>query len=730
MKYALLLLLLLLPGFVLAAQLKRIQTNEITIGTTAGGVNDSIAYVNTSASVLFFSIRANDAASGNGQVRCALNATQVTCLRRSATGADTLYIRYYVVEFKNGVSVQRGTTTVSAGNVTTAISSVNTSATFIVTGGQDTSGTTWGGDDFIMTTLQSSTAVNFISGAASYPSEWQAVSFTGAVVQRGYTALASGTGTINATITVVNTSKSFLLFSYNTTPGTAANMGEKMVRGIITNSTTVQFVRNNTGTDMTVYWEVITLPGAERVQNGTFYFPAGSATGTLGSINPVDLGKALPFSPSQAALGQSSGATVKADDDQPGGATYIFSFPNASRFQITRTNTSNESEVSWQIIEFNASYPVANSVTINTTDGSNRITKNITAYANVTDPDGDTVRIMYDWRWNGASIALLNMNFDVNESGGANKTKDYSSFSNNISGNVPWNATGGYNNTGGYMFNGIDQQMRVYNITLPRANGTISLWWRPDEAAGSTLHPLIRAGFSSPLQLFDIYSFNDGKLYAGWYNNGNDDRIPWTIAGISQGTWYHIVVTWENGGYTFLYVNGVLKANTSGLDATFDTTAGATNIMSDVLFSTYAQGAIDNFIILNRSLSQQEITALYNNRTDLIVSQGLANNSNWSVCITPNDGLSDGSTLCSGNVSIISNSCSPPANLNWTIYADDQCNLTDQRVSLGNGYLFVRDPGTVILTRTNITAKNIFIGNGLGTTKVILTGGSNLARVT
>lgn len=64
-------------------------------------------------------------------------------------------------------------------------------------------------------------------------------------------------------------------------------------------------------------------------------------------------------------------------------------------------------------------------------------------------------------------------------------------------------------------------------------------------------------------------------------------------------------------------------------------------------------GTIDDVMIFNRSLSAQEIQALYNNRTDLIVSQETTLGENWSACVTPNDGYIDGSQVCSNNLTIL-----------------------------------------------------------------------------
>jgi hypothetical protein len=538
----------------------------------------------------------------------------------------------------------------------------------------------------------------------------------------------------------------------------------------------------------------------------------------------------------------------------------------------------NGSWVNSSTLTINNSIPVISSLVMNSTRGTNTTDENLTAYPTASDIDNDAIRFAYDWRVNGTSIAVVNMNFDTfvdatylignndfetgsvgscptgwictgdaelasssdgqgcviagningtsyakagcdattgtmtsanftlparvgsilfRRAGGANSPsgfyvkrasdgvtlcsstngtdsdtffedscdglsayegtlayiylddqdtggwgkvyidnirmllgpKDYSSFSNDgaVTG-ATWNATGGWNGTGAYVFNGENSKIAFSNISIPRTNGTFSLWWRPDEAIGAVAHPLFRATITGGF--FDIYPYSDGKLYAGWYNNGEDDRIQWTMAGITQGSWHHVVVSWADGGYTSLYIDGVYKANTSGLNATFDTVPGVADLMRDG--TSFSKGAIDNVIIYNKTLSPQQIAALYQNRSDRIVSQELQLAQNWSVCATPNDGTVDGSTSCTTglNITVLPDTCTPPGvNNDWNVNAADFCTITGQSVNLGTGTLTVSGIGYLRLTSgTNITAARASIGNGTGQTQVIIDSLSRLSQ--
>ncbi|MEW5896304.1 MAG: hypothetical protein AB1668_01305, partial [Nanoarchaeota archaeon] len=69
----------------------------------------------------------------------------------------------------------------------------------------------------------------------------------------------------------------------------------------------------------------------------------------------------------------------------------------------------------------------------------------------------------------------------------------------------------------------------------------------------------------------------------------------------------------------------------------------------------YFNGTIDDVVIWNKALSAEQVVALYNNRTDLIVSQETTAGDGWNVSVTPNDGIEDGVTVFSNNVTIVSN---------------------------------------------------------------------------
>ena len=88
-------------------------------------------------------------------------------------------------------------------------------------------------------------------------------------------------------------------------------------------------------------------------------------------------------------------------------------------------------------------------------------------------------------------------------------------------------------------------------------------------------------------------------------------------------------------------------------------------------------GTIDEVQIYNYALSAEQISALYNNRTDLIVSQETSGGEDWSCSITPNDLDPDGDTKDSNNVTI----SNPPNTVEVILNSTNGLNKTNESLS-------------------------------------------------
>ncbi len=163
-------------------------------------------------------------------------------------------------------------------------------------------------------------------------------------------------------------------------------------------------------------------------------------------------------------------------------------------------------------------------------------------------------------------------------------------------------------------FNGSNQDISLPGLTIPTSAGSFSAWWRPNQNPLTTQNVLFTTRSNGGV-LFDLYPWSDGKFYAGWYNNGTDQRVAWNMSGtISQGNWYYVTLTWTNGGATTLYINGVSKGTTSGLNTTWNTSGVTSYLAEDHIYSYFGKISVDEVRISSIARSSDWIATEYNNQ--------------------------------------------------------------------------------------------------------------------
>ena len=173
----------------------------------------------------------------------------------------------------------------------------------------------------------------------------------------------------------------------------------------------------------------------------------------------------------------------------------------------------------------------------------------------------------------------------------------------------------------------------------------------------------------------DVYTFAryNGELYAGGFftiaSGVTANRIAkWSSGGkeISSNTssfapnWQQVVVTYNHNNLS-VYINGSLENNittfitpsTNNLALLLGTTYGSRSGGYSSSGSEYFNGKIDEVRVYNRSLSSSQIQTLFNNQPNITVSQELTSGNVWKACVTPNDGISDGTEKCSNNLTVM-----------------------------------------------------------------------------
>jgi hypothetical protein len=244
-----------------------IQQGTITISSGTSNTA-TITSVDTSRSVVFY----NGNTTTNGDYECTYDSGAVTLTNATTVTAyigqtKNVTVGYVVVEFASAAisSVQRFTDAYTTSNSTDTktITSVNTSRSIIAWGGNTALASDW--DNFYGLQLTSSTNVNLVrsgTGTGSRAAYYTVVEFASGVInsiQRGSITIAGGSTSNTATITTINTAKSFLSLTGYATAYISFFARRRLPKLVLTNSTTITADRNQSDATLsnTPYYEAV-----------------------------------------------------------------------------------------------------------------------------------------------------------------------------------------------------------------------------------------------------------------------------------------------------------------------------------------------------------------------------------------------------------------------------------------------------------------------------------------
>lgn len=351
--------ILLTPMTAFSATLSGVQSGTAT-STGNGTTSVTITAVDPTKAFLVFQTRHSSNRPPGSMIRGRLNGagTAVEFVRVSDE-TSTINIQWYVVEFSTGVSVQRGETTQSGATTNVAITAVSsTSQAFVLYSKTSASGDNqnMSTDDPLVGELTSTSNLQFRANQANsnHTIAWQVIEYTNAAdinVQKGSTSLTGGTTSVDVTIpTAVNTANTFVLAGYRTS-GSGADIGERMMRAQLIDSTTIRFDRDRTGDNIDeIVWQAIEIKDGTTVQHGSARINNGSLQDTV-AITTVDTSRAIAFTSVQALAGQSLGKTFYNSDDIPGVGSATLAL-GASSFDIQRNYDGHRADFGWFVVEF------------------------------------------------------------------------------------------------------------------------------------------------------------------------------------------------------------------------------------------------------------------------------------------------------------------------------------------------------------------------------------------
>jgi hypothetical protein len=317
------------------------------------------AAVHPGSSALFYTARFDSNAPNGGQLTGRLyNSTHLEFSRPSAA-ATPIEISWYVAEFFAGASVYRGRSLAGSSSVEANISTgsaVNASASFIIPGTFNQTGTSWGTDDYVRFRLLNTTHIGLVAAgsmSADDIADWQVVELNSSAVQRGNITMAGADVALEVNLsTAVVLDRSFMLFSYTISADTTPASHD--IRGRLLSASQLLFTRNASGVAADIAWEVVELPAGNKVQFSSDNFTEAEGTKNV-ALASVNVSKTIAFASSAPNGGQSLGEHNFSGDDNPGHGKFTLNITSAANLELARTPTASIASVSWFVVEFNVS---------------------------------------------------------------------------------------------------------------------------------------------------------------------------------------------------------------------------------------------------------------------------------------------------------------------------------------------------------------------------------------
>lgn len=331
-----------------AAQLKSAQSNTTILANGNSSVTASISSVDTGKAFLVFGVSVTDASPAGALITGQMTSSTTLTFRRVGTSGNVT-IKWHVAEFVSGVTVQRGSTSTTTPTINVPLTSVDLTKSFPIISLR-AGGTVASNQDFSRAKLTSSTNLQLSLDAVRSDGvvEWQVVKYDDSQVQTGDVSFANGDSSKPFPISSVNTGKSWLIYSYQTEIGTQSNIGQKLVRGVMNNSTTLTFDRDQTGQTMDLTWYLVEFTDGTTTQHNSQSFTS-SETQKGVSISAVERTRSIAVG-GYSMLG---GKSPYNSDDNTGVAWFTFDLTSATNLQIIRGLTgSATADVGWFVVTF------------------------------------------------------------------------------------------------------------------------------------------------------------------------------------------------------------------------------------------------------------------------------------------------------------------------------------------------------------------------------------------
>lgn len=324
---------------------------SIQSGTSSSTGDISITSVDSSKAFVFCGFRISSSAANNFST-CQLNSSGDTVSFESG-GGSSVGVNWYVAEFSDGVSVQRGSETLdsSTDSVNITLTSVDLAKSFVIVYSRmNSSSTSIDERRTVMAELTSSTNLQISRNetGTAIDVEWQVVEMIGANVQSGTTTMTGTSATAN--ITSVDEGSTFLIFNSKASSNVNGVENRFYTRGTITDDTTITFNRETGTGSVDISWFAIEMLDGTIVQKGTGSESGGSYYIDDSIPNPVaDTTKTMVVYSN--TVKQPGNLSSSSDQDS---GNYSYEFLDDSNLRFTRGQNENPRPVTldWFTVEF------------------------------------------------------------------------------------------------------------------------------------------------------------------------------------------------------------------------------------------------------------------------------------------------------------------------------------------------------------------------------------------
>ncbi|MFC1722753.1 LamG-like jellyroll fold domain-containing protein [Nanoarchaeota archaeon] len=242
--------------------------------------------------------------------------------------------------------------------------------------------------------------------------------------------------------------------------------------------------------------------------------------------------------------------------------------------------------------------------------------------------------------------------------------KDYSNQSNHVlTGvhNVTWNRTGGYDGFGAYEFDGDEDYVDIaYDPSFDFGltdSFTLMAWIKTASSANGFIVNKRNTG-SNP-ERYSMWIRSTGELYGIISQDATSSSTTIDGTQVNDGGWHHVTMVYDRSTQNITrYVDGQQTGTIDAIDSSIDPSTDAKLVIGarnyDVTsYDNFFNGTIDELKVFNKSLSPEQVLALYENRTDFIVLNETVVGDVWLGCVVTNDMNEDGTENCSNTVTIL-----------------------------------------------------------------------------